>query len=132
MDPRIGGSFAPPLSDKKLTEYKKLIDGLPASPVKDSMAALHAMCGKWWELPESKGAGSDHPSGRGFIVPLDAEHVKTLWDHVPWDHELKAMADVFETIDPATDKPLRDAAFHLLWHGVELCKDREPITADKL
>jgi hypothetical protein len=34
--------------------------------------------------------------------------------------------------DTPSQKSLRDAAFHLLWHVVELDKDREPITADKL
>lgn len=28
--------------------------------------------------------------------------------------------------------PLRDAAKHLIWYGIELCSDREPITTDKL
>lgn len=130
---RIGGSFAPPLSDEKLATYKAMADALPASPVKDAMATLLTCCGVWWELPEPEGtARTPHPAGVGTVVALQDDHAKALWDHIPWEHELDAIAGVLETISNETHKALRDAAFHLLWHAKELCLDREPLTIDRL
>lgn len=132
MPTYIGGCFAPPLTEERLAAYKGLIDALPASPLKDAMGECHACCAKWWELPESTGGGKPHPAGKGVIVPLEAAHSKALWDHIPWDEQLAMFGGLFDTIDNATQKPLRDAAFHLLWHCAELAKDREPMTNDKL
>jgi len=129
----IGGSFAPPLSDGLLAEYRARIDALPASPVRDAMDALHKCCAAWWELPESTGTKTTaHPVGVGTIVELGDAEQKALYDLIPWEHELSAMRPLFEGISAATDKALRDAAHHLLWHAVELNQDREPLTADKL
>jgi hypothetical protein len=130
---RYGGSFAPPLSDELLNSYKTMIDALPASAVKDAMATLHNCCSKWWELPESVGApGKPHPCGVGIIVDLDRPIAEALDEHIPWPHELEAMKGLFEQISPASQKELRDAAHHLLWHAIELERDREPLTNDKL
>ena len=142
---RYGGSFAPPLSDELLGSYAAMIAALPArSPVRDAMQKLLTCCQAWWELPESSGTESRaHPSGLGTIVDLEAEHQAALWDHIPWSgqaledgtvapDELGAYAKMFDGIDPRADKPLRDAAHHLLWHVVELARDREPLTTDKL
>lgn len=130
----IGGTFAPPLSDEKLSEYKSLIDGLSnSSPVKYAMQQLHNCCAKWWDLPESSETETkNHSSGIGIIVPLETEIAKALWDHIPWAHEIEAIKILFEEISNDTHKPLRDAAFHLLWHVIELNLDREPLTVDKL
>lgn len=133
LQPRIGGSFAPPLSDAKLAEYAAMVDSLPPSPVKDHMATLLHCCNQWWELPESNGTRvRAHPVGVGTIVDLHPEIMSKLEPHIPWMEELDMMAGVFEAISAETHKPLRDAAFHLLWHAKELCLDREPLTADKL
>jgi len=127
---QIGGSFAPPFTDDNLAAYKALAEGLePQSPIRDAMLKLWAMASAWWEQPESTGDGRPHPSGRGVIVELDAPIADALWEAIPWDHELKAFGALFETL-PAGD--LRNAAFHLLWLGWELFRDREPITTDKL
>jgi hypothetical protein len=95
------------------------------------------------------------------VTPLEEGHIKSLWALVPWDYECRAMAELFEALPPGTrevetllDPPagstkgpskatrnevtdpaayeLRNAAFHLLWHAMELTRDREPLTADKL
>lgn len=128
---RIGGSFAPPLSDELLDKYQALI-AQSQGAIKDTLTTLLTCCRKWWELPESVGGGNAHPSGRGFIVELDHPIKDALWDFIPWPHEIKAMESLFESIDPLSQRDLRNAAFHLLWHVKELNLDREPITTDKL
>lgn len=133
MADRIGGSFAPPLTDELLSSYKSLIDGLdPRSQVRDAMQSLYDCCTAWWNLPESTGDGRPHPSGRGIIIHLDKAVAEALWDAIPWDDELAVIAMLFDGIDATKDRALRNAAFHLLWHVKELARDREPMTADKL
>lgn len=140
---RTGGSFAPPLSDEKITEYQVMIDSLPTdSRIKEAMQKCMDCCKKWWELPEPQGtAVRQHPVGRGMIVEMEDAHKKELWDLIPWSarsngkgtpDELEVIGDIFDSIDPASDKVLRDAAFHLLWHVHELDLDREPLTNDLL
>jgi hypothetical protein len=130
---RIGGTFAPPLSDELLANYKAMIDALPDSPVKEAMSTLHTCCAKWWELPESDTAPQRHPTGAAIpVVALSADNARVLWDHIPWKEELEMLKGLFERINPRTEQPLRNAAFHLLWHAIELENDREPLTADKL
>lgn len=125
---RPGGSFAPPLDITKLEEYKVLAD--TADPqIKEAMTTLIVMLEKFWETPESVEPGVPHPSGRGTIIPLEKAEVERMWDYVPWKEELDMMGGIFDKIDTGT---LRNAAFHLLWYGRELCLDREPITNDRL
>ena len=137
--PRIGGSFAPPLTATKVKEYRKLAES--ARPgVKAEVLKLCDLYDLFHQTPASTAKGSPHPSGRGTITPLAAAEVKRIWDAVPWndavpgDHanEVEALARLFDGIDPAAHKPLRDAAFHLLWYAAELANDREPLTADRL
>mgnify|MGYP000974726190 CR=1 FL=1 len=128
---QIGGSFAPPLSDELLDKYQALISQSQGA-IKDALTTLLTCCRKWWELPESVGGGNAHPSGRGFVVELDHTIKESLWDLIPWPHEIKAMESLLNTLDPVGQKDLRNAAFHLLWHVKELDLDREPITTDKL
>lgn len=128
---QIGGSFAPPLSDELLDKYQALI-AQSQGAIKDALTTLLTCCRKWWELPESVGGGNAHPSGRGFVVELDHAIKESLWDLIPWPHEIKAMESLLNTLDPVGQKDLRNAAFHLLWHVKELDLDREPITTDKL
>ena len=129
---RFGGSFAPPLSDESLAKYKAIIDGLDSSPVKDAMAVLLNCCNQWWAQPESAGEGKLHSSGVGTVIMLDDPIAVALEPHIPWRNELDMMRTLFETIRPDNQKELRDAAFHLLWHGYELEMGREPLTNDKL
>lgn len=127
---RIGGTFAPQLTDESLASYKELkpADG----PVGDAMETLLKCVEKWWDLPESQGTEiTRHPVGRGVIVPLEDSIAKTLWDLIPWDHELNAIQQLFDTID-SKNAELRNAAFHLLWFVKELNLDREPMTNDLL
>ena len=132
MAQKIGGSFAPPLSDDKLASYKTLIEAQPESATKDALGKLLTCVQKWWELPDSDGAAASHPATtRMQIVDLTPEIAKTLWDYIPWKEELTAMQALFDVI-PATQAELRNCAFHLLWFGIELEKDREPLTNDKL
>jgi hypothetical protein len=128
----LGGSFAPPLTDDKLSQYAALVAELPEKTrLREALEGLLNCCRQWWELPESTSPGRPHPVGVGLIVDLDDSIAATLWEHIPWDDELAAIQAQLDGIDPA-NAPLRDAAFHLLWHVKELASDREPLTADKL
>ena len=124
---RIGGSFAPPLTDELLAKYKSSITALPESPERDALVELYTCCERWWNLPESKGAGTAHPV-MGVIVPLDKEIQDALFDSIPWKEQLDLMGQLFDKLKGET----RHMAYHLLWHAVELEKDREPLTNDKL
>lgn len=128
---RVGGSFAPPLSDELLAAYHAQALEAPEE-IRDAMLKLHACAAQWWELPESTGDGKPHPSGRGYVVALDEPIATALWESIPWTRELDMMAALFEGIDAKTHKSLRDAAFHLLWFAKELDLDREPMTSDRL
>lgn len=126
---RIGGSFAPPLTDELLAKYESLASAADA-PVRDAMSTLLACVRKWWNLPYSGPTGSTpHPSGVGTIIPLDAPIAAELEPHIPWGHEIAAIQGLFDAI-PVEQRDLRNAAFHLLWHVKELDLDREPITSD--
>lgn len=130
--------FAPALTDEGIAGYRSLVAGLPLGPVKDALGECLRAVDAWWALPEStrtdvtrfaiKHRGKDHTFA---VTPLEEEHVKSLWDLVPWGYELDAMQRLFDDI-PAEEKRLRDAAFHLLWHVKEMNLDREPSTIDKL
>lgn len=137
--------FAPPLTDEHIATYETMILTLPMpGAVRDAMRECMAPIKLWWELPESK--RTDGVKLRLFhrtdpskereakdvpIVPLEQDHAQQLYDLIPWDYELDAMAKLFETI-PTEEKHLRDAAHHLLWYAKELNLDREPLTADRL
>jgi hypothetical protein len=132
MQPRFGGSFAPPLTPDTLNAYVDLAES--ASPqVREAMRALINTVSQFHALPKRAAApGTPHPSGRGTVEPLHPDDVARLDPHVPWKEELQMYGDLFEGISNETHKPLRDAAFHLLWYGVELFADRRPITNDRL
>lgn len=131
MTPKYFGSFAPPLTDELLDRYEEL--AASAEPqVRDAMNELLACCRKWWDLPESGADGTAHPSGRGVVVPLDKPIAEALDSVIPYADELDVMRKRFEAIDPNTQKELRDAANHLMWHVDELSLGREPISTDKL
>jgi len=131
--------LAPPLTDEKLATYKAMADGCDDAEVKDAMQTLLACVEKWWELPESKRRGSVYTvkhKGKDAefpVVPMEAEHVKALWDVTPWMRELDLLSNIAGSgVFDRLKGPIRDAAFHLLWHAKEITLDREPITQDKL
>lgn len=131
---RIGGCFAPPLTDEILTKYRQLINAVPAkTQLREALEDCFSCCGKWWELPEStNGKGSPHLSGKGVMLDLDDNIKADLWDHIPWDEEIATFDKLFDGISPTSQRDLRNAAYHLLWHVRELNLDREPITTDKI
>jgi hypothetical protein len=138
---RIGGSFAPPLTNEKLKNYKVLIGKVdPESRLRSALDTCYKCAEGWWTQPDSTGVGEPHPVGEitdkegrtrpaPMMIPLDAPIAKALDEYIPWDDEIETFATIFEAI---TDISLRNCAFHLLWHVKELALDREPITADKL
>lgn len=155
---RFGGTFAPPLTTKKLDEYDAIAKTAPAhvsSVIKD----LIKMARTFLETPTSTLPGRPHPAGRGMIVPLETAEVQRIDSVVPWDWELDAYQKLFDSLPTGVRgtqiveeklpdgrvvkkeksivaderaKALRDACFHLLWYAKELAQDREPITTDKL
>lgn len=129
--PRMGGSFAPPLDAAKIASYRAL--AATAEPeVSEIMLNLCDMVETFQRTPRSKQNGSPHASGVGTIIPLEQAEIKRIDSVVPWMRECDMYGEVFDGIDNETQKPLRDAAFHLLWFAKELTLDREPITADQL
>lgn len=129
--PRIGGTFAPPLDEPLLTRYEHLTEQ-GGEKIREAMNKLVKLLRTFWQTPRSRLPGSNHPSGKGVIVPLEDSEIKRIWDDVPWMEELTLYGTWFEAIDPIRDRDLRNAAFHLLWYATELCLDREPITADQV
>lgn len=134
--PQVGGSFAPPLDPEKLKSYREAAKDAPPQ-VAEAMETLARMADAYHARPRPRAgvkapAGVPHPSGAGVVRALPKEEVDRLFDAVPWREELDMYAKLFDAIDPAGRKGLRDAAFHLLWLGYELVRDREPIFSDRL
>lgn len=129
---RFGGSFAPPIDAQKLAHYRDLSMQVNDPPTMESMVELCDMVELFQQTPPSTRPGKPHPSGRGVITPLGEGEVDRIWDAVPWPDELDLMSARFEKLDPVSQRDIRNAAFHLLWYGRELCLDREPITTDRL
>jgi len=123
-----GGSFAPPVDDAKINEYELLANEADEQ-VKNYMLGLIKMLRMFRETAESSETPYIHPTRVAEIIPLEKAEIERIWDVVPWKEELDMMGTVF---DQLPNNPLRNAAFHLLWFGRELCADREPITNDKL
>lgn len=126
---RIGGTFAPPVDETVLTSYHDQIVSMSDSQVKEYLTKCYECVAAWWNLPESSGEGTPHPSGRGLIVDLTKENKEALWDLIPWQEELNVISTVFDSLPSG---PVRNMAFHLLWFVNELNLDREPMTADKI
>lgn len=133
--------FAPPLTDEKLAEYKRLASGCQDAEVKDAMETLLKCVEKWWELPESKRKDGDRFSivhkgkkANYEVTPLEEDHVKELWEVTPWMRELNLLSNGADNglFDKIPGGSLRNAAFHLLWLCKEITLDREPLTQDKL
>jgi hypothetical protein len=127
---------APSLDAGKLKSYLDLAKASDPQTA-DAMGSLITMVEMHLDRPKASAkanapASTPHPSGIGVIEPLPEEEVKRLWDVVPWEEELEMYGKIFDRISPETNKPLRDAAFHLLWYGRELFLDREPITQDRI
>lgn len=135
--------FAPPLSDELLNTYQELTRGI-SGPVADAMLTCLIPVRLWWKLPESKCPGQTlkifHRTDPNVervetpikVTPLEEQHKKDLWDSIPWGYEIDAIQKLFDTISPATNNALRNAAFHLLWYVRELNADREPLTQEAL
>jgi hypothetical protein len=128
---RAGGSFAPRVDGARVAAYRGLLPQA-AGPVRDAMTSLLRMVEVFNETPDAEGEGELHPSGRGRAVALSRREVERIDSVVPWGHEIEAYAQLFDAIDARTQKPLRDAAFHLLWYARELFLDRQPMTTDLL
>lgn len=129
----VGGSFAPPLSDDLLASYRALIEAVPEKTrLREALDTLYRCAAAWWELPESTGGKAARHALLGSVVSLDEEIAAALWENIPWEDELGIIQAACDEIDANDQAPLRNAAFHLLWHVKELNLDREPLTADKL
>lgn len=126
----IGGSFAPPMTDHKLTRYRELANECEDARVKEAVLKLADMVEFFQKTPESKEPGKLHPTGKMVVVPLAKAEVERIWDHVPWEYECQALQKLFDEIPVRS--PMRTPAFHLLWYAFELTKDREPLTSDRL
>lgn len=147
--------FAPPLTDAMLESYHGIIADLPVGPVKTAMEYCLECVLAWWKIPESKEKPKEKwetDKHRFEIVPLQKDHIALLDESTPWDFECQAMAMLFGTLPhgkgpeiPATattpahsdivDQKAYDlytAAHTLLWYAMEITRDREPLSQDKL
>jgi hypothetical protein len=129
MQKQIGGSFAPPVDDQKLSHYEALMAAVEDRQVREYGESLVKMLRTFQAAPSSKAKSKPHPSGRGTITPLEQAEIERIWDCVPWPEECDAIDVVFDRL-PSGD--VRNAAYHLLWFARELSIDREPCTTDKL
>lgn len=125
---RIGGSFAPPITDELLAEYCSLCEQCKDRKAQGYMRQLVVMLNKFNETPRSTIEGTPHPVGVGVIVPLEPDEIERIWDEVPWPEECDLMGKAFDVLKG----DVRKAAYHLLWYARELTADREPITNDLL
>ena len=130
--------FAPPLTDEQVAGYRTLVDSMPLSAERDAINECLKAVEVWWKLPESTLEASERfrikHQGKETtfaVIPLEEKHVAELWDLIPYQYEIDAMQKLFDGI-PTEQKELRDVAFHLLWHVIELNNDREPLTQDRL
>ena len=127
----VGGSFAPPLTEDKLKEYK-LLAATADIRINEVMLKLIEMVEVFNQTPTSASTPIPHRTGIVNQILLEEQEITRIWNYVPWDYEIEAYSKLFETINNSDNKPLRDACFHLLWFAKELESDREPITNDKL
>lgn len=113
--------------------------------------------GRFFEVGVPDGVDDEGKIKRKFntlkTVPLEDAHQKELADKIPWMRELEAMVPLFLSLPHGTIEEvvtennttftkcrvvnqsaydLRNALSHLLWHAIELCLDREPLTKDIL
>lgn len=123
----IGGSFAPPLDDAKLTAYEALAAGCSDEQCKDYLEQLIKMLRVFWQTGESSQPAQQTPLGVA-IVPLEDAEIERIWDYVPWESECDTMGVAFDRLSGE----VRNAAYHLLWYARELAKDREPTTSDRI
>ena len=148
--------FANPLSDEILERYAQLIGALPPSPLKSAMEYCFGCVWSWWNLPESKEKVKETwqtTEGQKYdIVPLEKNLIEALDQDTPWDYECQAMNALFDTMPsgkgvevaataehkaytPVVDEAafeLKTAAKSLVWHAMEITRDRAPITKDKM
>jgi hypothetical protein len=135
--------FAPPLSDETLAKYKIAIDLLPPeqNELKDAMNICFLCVEKWWDLPESTRKDVDRYNivfgGKNTVFevqPLEKTHIEELFSVTPWMRECNSIRILFDELPNNTkeEHELRNIAFHLLWHAMEISLDREPLTINKL
>lgn len=101
LQPRMGGSFAPPLTADKIAEYRELAK--QADPkVGSVMESLCTMVETFQQTPASTNGGRPHPSGRGTIVALEQKEIERIDPVVPWDYEVEAYQKLFDELPTGT------------------------------
>jgi hypothetical protein len=100
---RIGGNFAPPLTDELLADYRRRIDALPLrTPLRDALELLYACALAWWNVPESTAPAKRHRVGIGKMQPLDRATIDQLWDTTPYAEECQALEPLLEQVEAET------------------------------
>lgn len=100
-------TFAPALSDDLIAQARALFDAVPArTRERDVLDELHRCVAAWWEAPDSAGTRMTPKvlSPGGAAAPLTAldRYVElSLWDAIPWEHEIEAIKDVVAGIQAA-------------------------------
>lgn len=123
-------SFAPALAGTDLVSLHKAADEAGGMS-KEYMHKLADMVELFMGTPESTIPAVQHRNTLFSFIPLEEDEKIRIWEAVPWPHELDMMSAVFHKELPSKEKDaLRKAAYHLIWYGRELNKDREPVTVD--
>ena len=128
MAQRLGGSFAPQITDDKLEEYRQLAGNVHDQRCSEYMIQLVEMLDMFNETPESSLPGTKHPLA-GMVVPLEDAEIKRIWDKVPYMEECDLIGKAFDILPPGEQ---RHAAYHLLLYARELTLDREPMTQERV
>lgn len=122
--------FAPPLTEEMLDRYRRLVGKVrPKTEIRKVLDSLLACCEAWWQAPEPRARRTKF-GVKHAVVPLDEAGKAALRGNLPTRDDLATCSTVLDGIDAVTEKELRDASFHLLWHCVELSRGREPMTKD--
>ena len=89
----------PTIGREQLARYTRLADSAPRR-IRDAMRVLLRMV---------------------KTLQRDSERSRLeLLHSVPWEHELREMQGLFESIDRRNQRELRAACFHLLFYGWEM------------
>jgi hypothetical protein len=102
MAMQVGGSFAPSLTADKLQAYRELAE--TAQPaIKEMMTGLIKMVDVFQETPPSTLPGTSLRIGRvtALKTPLAQAEIERIWDHVPWDHEVRMYTELAESVQQA-------------------------------
>src|SRR5574338_191002 len=82
-----GGTYAPPIDEEKLSQYREFAEKFPEPQIKEMMLKNCDMVEQHLRKQASTLPGSLDHAGRGIAVPLTDETKEALDEFVPWEQE---------------------------------------------